>query len=192
MHNPNARVAPSYSIMEDLAQMPCAMSSLEVLQSCPSQRVAFLFAIGVVDSSIQLVMMFDATDMRPLLPYHVSFHIGVVCNNLLVKRTIIDEGASACVMSLSCWKVIGSLELTPSPTLLNAFEGCSFQPHGLIPSCPVTLGGNFVCMEVEVIDVLPEYNMLLGRSWTYAMMIFVSTVFWIICFPHEGRIVIID
>jgi hypothetical protein len=35
-HNLNARVAQNYFIMEDLAQTPCAMSSLEVLQSFPS------------------------------------------------------------------------------------------------------------------------------------------------------------
>ena len=34
-HNFNAQVAQHYSIVEDLAQAPCAMSSLEVLQSCP-------------------------------------------------------------------------------------------------------------------------------------------------------------
>ena len=35
VHNPNARVAHNYNIVEDLAQAPCAMSALEVLQSCP-------------------------------------------------------------------------------------------------------------------------------------------------------------
>jgi hypothetical protein len=35
-HNLNARVAQSYSIVEYLAQIPCAMSALEVLQSFPS------------------------------------------------------------------------------------------------------------------------------------------------------------
>jgi hypothetical protein len=99
------------------------MSSLEVLQSCPSQRIALLSSIGVVDSSSQLVMKFDATNMRGHLPYHVFFQIGVFCNNILVKRTFFDEVASTCVMSLSCWKYICSLELTPSPTLLNTFDG---------------------------------------------------------------------
>jgi hypothetical protein len=191
MHNPNARATPNYSIVEDLAQMPCAMSSLEVLQSFPSQRCVVV-SIGVVDSSSQLVMKFDATDVRPHLPYHVSFQIGVVCNNILVKRIIVDEGASTCVMSLSCWKAIGSPELTPSPTLLTAFDGHSFRPHGMIPSCPVTLGGKSICVEVEVVDAPLDYNMLLGRSWTYSMMVVISTVFQIICFPHEGIIVTID
>ena len=36
-HNPNARAAQNYSVVEDLAQAPCAMSILEVLQSCPVQ-----------------------------------------------------------------------------------------------------------------------------------------------------------
>jgi hypothetical protein len=30
-HNPNARAAQNYYVVEDLAQTPCAMSSLEVL-----------------------------------------------------------------------------------------------------------------------------------------------------------------
>jgi hypothetical protein len=30
-HNPNARAAQNYSVVEDLAQAPCAMSILEVL-----------------------------------------------------------------------------------------------------------------------------------------------------------------
>jgi hypothetical protein len=35
-HNPNARATQNYSVVEDLSQTPCAMSSLEVLQSFPS------------------------------------------------------------------------------------------------------------------------------------------------------------
>ena len=41
-HNLNAWSTQHYSIVEDLAQAPCAMSALEVLQSCPSQRKALL------------------------------------------------------------------------------------------------------------------------------------------------------
>jgi hypothetical protein len=34
-HNPNVRATQNYSVVEDLSQTPCAMSSLEVLQSLP-------------------------------------------------------------------------------------------------------------------------------------------------------------
>jgi hypothetical protein len=61
--------------------------------------------------------------VKPHLPYHVAFQINVVYVKHIIGRTVIDEGASTCVMSLSCWKEIGSPELTPSPTLLTAFDG---------------------------------------------------------------------
>jgi hypothetical protein len=35
-HNPNARASQNYSVVEDLSETPCAMSALEVLQSCPA------------------------------------------------------------------------------------------------------------------------------------------------------------
>jgi hypothetical protein len=47
-HNPNARATQNYSVVEDLSQTPCAMSTLEVLQSCPSQRKALLATLGSV------------------------------------------------------------------------------------------------------------------------------------------------
>ena len=34
--NPNAQAAQFYNVVEDLAQAPCAMSTLEVFQSCPT------------------------------------------------------------------------------------------------------------------------------------------------------------
>ena len=37
LDNPNARAIANYFVVEYLAQTPCAMLALEVLQSCPSQ-----------------------------------------------------------------------------------------------------------------------------------------------------------
>jgi hypothetical protein len=109
-----------------------------------------------------------------------------------IFRTVVDEGASTCVMYLVCWKAIGQPILFPSPTLLTTFSGLSFRPHGIIPSFPVQLGGKTVCVEVEVVDAQLDYNILLGRSWTYSMQAVVAIVFWVLLFPHEDRIVTID
>jgi hypothetical protein len=57
---------------------------------------------------------------------------------------------------------------------------------------PLHLGGKIVCIEVEVVDASLDYNLFLGRSWTYAMQAVVSTVFRVLLFPHEDRIVTID
>ena len=50
-HNPNAMASTNYSVMEDLDQNPYAMSTLEVLQSCPSHFDALLAAIGSMEST---------------------------------------------------------------------------------------------------------------------------------------------
>jgi hypothetical protein len=49
-----------------------------------------------------------------------------------------------------------------------------------------------MCIEVEVVDAPLDYNLLLGQSWTYAMQAMVATVFRVLLFRHEGRIVTID
>ena len=44
--NPKARAAQLYNVVEYLAQDPCAMSTLEVLQSFPTQRKNLLMHLG--------------------------------------------------------------------------------------------------------------------------------------------------
>ena len=83
---------------------------------------------------------------------------------MIVKRTMIDEGAATSVMSLPCWKGLGSPELSKSSTMLIVFDGRSFWLHGILPSLKVLLGGKTVAIEVEVVDAPLDYNLLLGRN----------------------------
>jgi hypothetical protein len=76
-HNPNARAAQNYSVVEDLSQTPCAMSSLEVLQSFPTQRKSLLTSLGSTETCNLGTIMLDTTDLKPRLPYHVAFQIVV-------------------------------------------------------------------------------------------------------------------
>ena len=94
----------------------------------------------------------------------MSLLVHVECLNMIVKRTVIDEGAAASVMSLSYWKGLGSPELLKSVTMLTAFDGRSFRPHEIIPSLKVHLGVKTVVIEVEVVDAPLDYNLLLGRN----------------------------
>ena len=75
---------------------------------------------------------------------------------------VLDEGASTSVLSLTCWKALGSPELVTSPTTLKAFDEWGFQPHGLISALAVELGGKIVSIQVEVVDSPLDYNLLLG------------------------------
>ena len=108
-----------------------------------------------------------------------------------VFRTVLDEGASTSVLSLTCWKALASPELVKSPTTLKAFDGRGFQPHGLISGLTVELGGKLVSIQVEVVDAPLDYNLLLGRNWFYAMNVVNSTVLRTVQFPHLRRIVTI-
>ena len=77
LHNPNARATPNYYVVEDLSQIPCVMSSLEVLQSYPAQRDALLASLGIMDSS-SLMAKFNLSDVKICLPYHVALSIDVI------------------------------------------------------------------------------------------------------------------
>ena len=160
--NPNARVAENYSIAEDMSQVPCAMSTLEVLQSFPAQRSAFISVIGVVDPNNSLVLTFDMLNVKKRLPHHMTFQIESTYWKANIFQIVIDEGASTCIMSLSCWNAIGSPFVVPSPTLLTAFDGHSHRPHAIIPTFPICVGGKVINIKVEIIDDNLYCNLLLG------------------------------
>ena len=88
-----------------------------MLQSCPSQRNALLEAIGSTDTAV-LIAKFDLFDVKLYFPYHVAFQIEVVHGDKTIRKTILDKGASTCVLFVSCWKALGSPELILSNTLL--------------------------------------------------------------------------
>ena len=115
------------------------MSILEVLQSCPVQRSMLLSALGVQDPGSSNAISIS-TQGKPLLPPHVPIQIHVTYKGVNIRRIVVDEGASTCVMSLSCWKGLGSLDIAPSQSMLKAFDGHVFKPHGIVPTFPVTLG----------------------------------------------------
>ena len=129
-HNPNTRATQNYSVVEYLSQTPCAMSTLEVLQSCPAQRKSLLTSLGSTETCNPGTIMLDTTDLKPRLPYHIAFQIVVAYPTKTftqnIFRTMVDEGALTCVMSLACWKAIGQPISSPSPTLLTAFDGHLF------------------------------------------------------------------
>ena len=62
-HNPNARATQNYSVVKDLGHTYCAMSALEVLHICPSQRKALLSALGVNDGDSSYMIKFETAGL---------------------------------------------------------------------------------------------------------------------------------
>ena len=120
-----------------------------------------LSALGVFDSYPSIVIEFKIHEVQPHVPYHVSLLVHVECMNNTIKCTMIDEGAADSVMSLACWKGLGSPMLSRFGTMLTAFDGRYFWPHGILPSLEVQLGGNTMSIKVEVVDAPLYYNLLL-------------------------------
>ena len=108
------------------------MSALEVLQSCPAQRKLLLSAIGAVDVQDSNLIIFDLENSTSHLPHKMDFQIPVIVKNRPIHRTVIDEGASTCIMSIQCWRLVGSPSLNQSPTILKAFGGHGFHPLGIL------------------------------------------------------------
>jgi hypothetical protein len=75
---------------------------------------------------------------------------------------------------------------------LLAFNRRTSQPLGTLPQFPVTLGGKTVFIDVMVVQDPLDFSLLLGRDYVYAMKAIVSTLFRVISFPHDGRVVTID
>ena len=122
----------------------------------------------------------------------MPFEITVQAFGLVVPNTIIEEGTSVSILSLTTWQDFGSPPLAPVMQNLLAFNRRTSQPLGILPKLPVTLGGKTVHMDVMVVLGPLHFNLLLGRDYTYAMGALVSSIFRVVCFPHEGRIVTID
>jgi hypothetical protein len=95
-------------------------------------------------------------------------------------------------MSTSFWKAIGSPKIDISVTLLKAFNGHMFQPHGIIIALPIELGGKTIYVVIEVVNAPLVYNFLLRHTWFYEMIIVDSLVFRVLHFPHQGKIVTIN
>jgi hypothetical protein len=192
VHNPHAKNAHNYSLVDDLAQSPVAISVLEVLPTCPSQRKSLLSSLGAIDTADTQLITFDSDNGEPCLPAQVAFQIPVKIWNTTVYRCTIDEGASTCIMSKDIWQKIGSPEIVPSTITLQAYEGRPTSSKGLCQNVPIEIGGKTILLDIEVIDAHLDYNILFRRSYMYAMKAVASSMFRTMMFPHNGKIVTID
>ena len=93
---------------------------------------------------------------------------------------------------MTAWQALGSPQLVPATDQILAFNRRPTTLLGILPHFPVTLGGKTVCIDVMVVQGPLDFNLLLGRDYVYAMKAIVSTLFRVMHFPHDGKIVTID
>ena len=143
--------------------------------------------------SIGLVAAFDWSRFTTYrLPSHLPFWVTVHTYNTAIPGTFSDEGASVSLMLAATWQALGSPPLVLVAPNLTAFDGGTSQPLGILPKFPITLGGKTIYIDVSVTQGASAFNLLLRRDYVYAMGTLVSSLFRVVCFPHNGRIVTID
>jgi hypothetical protein len=90
------------------------------------------------------------------------------------------------------WHKIGSPELISSAITLRAYDGRPSSTKRLFQNVLIKLGGKTILIDIEVINAPLDYNILFGRSYMYALKVFVSSVFQTMLFPHNGKNITID
>jgi len=137
-----------------------------------------------------LVVFFDWNQLgRPRLPSSVPFRIITQIYKVVMVDTIIDEGDSVSILSSTAWKALGSPFLLLEMRNLTGFDKGTNRPLGILPNVPITLRRKIIQMNVMVVQGPLDYNLLLGRDYIYCMGAIVSSLFRVMCFPHEGRVV---
>jgi hypothetical protein len=139
------------------------------------------------------MVSFDWNDLiEPHLPSSTPFKIRVEVNSTNIYRCIVDEEAYASILFSSVWKVLGSPELVSALHELLYFDRRPSEYLGVLPQLHISLGRNIFLVDVIVVQVPLDFNMLLGHDYVYATNVVVSTLFWVMHFPHNGSIVTID
>lgn len=73
-----------------------------------------------------------------------------------------------------------------------AFNIGNSESLGILPQLPITLGVKIIYINVMVVQVPLDFNLLLGSDYVYITGALFSSLFCVMCFPHEGRIITID
>ena len=99
------------------------MSTLEVLQSYPTQCKNLLTTLGAFDPDNTNLILFNVENYKSKLPHQLAFQIASRVVGRKDHRTVLVEGASTSVFSIAYWRAIGSPKLTKYPMTLKAFNG---------------------------------------------------------------------
>ena len=99
------------------------MPTLKVLQSGPTQRKNLLTTLGALDPDNTNLIHFNIENYKSRFPHQLAFQIASKVVGRKVHWTVVDEGDSKSVLSIACWRSIGSPKVIKSPTTLKDFDG---------------------------------------------------------------------
>jgi hypothetical protein len=165
---------------------------LSISSLIPSKQGGIPLSSSTLPPSPRMVS-FDWNDIvEPHLPSSPPFQIMVEINKLGIHQSIVNEGSSTGILSSSSWQALGSPKLVSATSELLDFNKIPSECLGILPHFPITLGGKIVLVNILVVLDPLDFNFILGCDYVYVINFVVSTLFHVMYFSHNGRIVTID
>ena len=100
--------------------------------------------------------------------------------------------SSTCVMFTNFWKNLGSPKFVPSTITFHAYDGHPSKPKVLYQNVHNEVIVKTILINVEVVDVVLDYNIILGCSFMYAIKMVFSSGFQVMLFPQNENIITLD
>lgn len=88
--NPHVRAAHNYNVVEDLAQSPSMISTLEVFQNFATKNRALLLPSGCVDPLDSNLVVLSHENYTPWLKAQLDFIIQVIIHGKNIHPSIMD------------------------------------------------------------------------------------------------------
>ncbi|KAM6555168.1 hypothetical protein CsatB_015930 [Cannabis sativa] len=126
-------------------------------------------------------------------PHNDPLVVEVQIANMIVARTMIDNGSSANILFKSSLERmgLGAKDLEPCEHLIYGFTGSGMAPAGLI-KLPLTVGTTPKSVTIMalfvVLDTISPYNALIGRPTLYDLKAVTSIFHLLVKFPTKGGI----
>jgi hypothetical protein len=142
--------------------------------------------------SNEAILFYWGALIGPCLPSHFPFNIRVHDCGRDIPQMLIEEGKFVSILFSISWKSLGYPQLVSVTQNMLAFNRRTSHTLRVLPHFPITLRGKNFFIHVMVVQDPLDFYLLLGRDYIYAMKSIMSTLFCLISFPHNGRIMTID
>ena len=143
-----------------------ALNGKEVPIETTPQEV---FALMGVKGSSHTLLAFSDEDLPPKGATHTKpLQITIECMGAKVMMVLINNGSALNVCPFRTTLTVGlDMEtIIPSPLTVRAYDNTSRKVMGTFKA-PCKIGPIEIVVEFHVMDINPNYNLLLGRAWLH-------------------------
>ncbi|XP_011008751.1 PREDICTED: uncharacterized protein LOC105114041 [Populus euphratica] len=175
-----------YSVVEQLKKAPAKISLLSLILSSEPHRQALQkvlneayvpqdlnqeameHLVGRIQASNYVY--FTEDELGPDgIGHNKPLYITVHCKDILIGKVLIDNGSALNVILMHMLKeiLVDESHMKPSTLMAKAYDG---SPRQIIGTLEVELyvGPHMFLITLQVMDIHPSYNILLGRPWIHA------------------------